>query len=114
MKRSPLIFGLALISLLAVSIPSLAAQGDATEQTQATRKVTNRVVPGYPAMARPLALSGTVKLEALVLPNGTVKSIQVIGGNPLLVQSAQSAIREWKWEKAEHETSELVEFHFHP
>jgi TonB family protein len=114
MKWSPLILRLALISLLAVSIPSLAAQGDATEPTQATRKVTNRVVPSYPAMARPLALSGTVKLEALVLPNGTIKSIQVVGGNPLLVQSAQNAIREWKWEKAEHETTELVEFHFHP
>jgi outer membrane biosynthesis protein TonB len=65
-------------------------------------------------MARPLNLSGTVKLEALVLPNGNVKSIQVVGGNPLLIQSAQNAIRDWKWEKAEHETTELVEFRFHP
>jgi hypothetical protein len=53
-------------------------------------------------------------LEALVLPNGTVKSVQVKGGNPLLVQSAQNAIREWKWAKAEHETTELVEFKFQP
>lgn len=114
MKRYAVILTLALISLLVIPIASVAAEGDAPEQTQTTRKVTNRVVPGYPAMARPLALTGTVKLEALVLPNGAVKSIQVIGGNPLLVQSAQNAIREWKWEKAEHETSELVEFHFHP
>ena len=111
MKRSPSIFGLVLISLLAISIPSL-AQTDTPEQT--VRKVTNRVVPGYPAMARQLNLSGTVKLEALVLPTGNVKSIQVVGGNPLLIQSAQNAVRDWKWEKAEHETTELVEFRFHP
>jgi len=43
-----------------------------------------------------------------------VKSIQVVGGNPLLIQSAQNAVRDWKWEKAEHETTELVEFRFHP
>jgi TonB family protein len=68
----------------------------------------------YPQLARPMSLKGTVRLEALVLPNGTVKSVQVKGGNPLLVQSAQNAIREWKWTKAEHETTELVEFKFQP
>jgi TonB family protein len=113
MKRSPLTFGVILISLLAISVSSV-AQNDMPEQTQAARKVINRVVPGYPAMARPLNLSGTVKLEALVLPNGNVKSIQVVGGNPLLIQSAQNAVRDWKWEKAEHETTESVEFRFHP
>jgi TonB family protein len=68
----------------------------------------------YPQLARTMSLKGTVRLEALVLPNGTVKSVQVKGGNPLLVQSAQNAIREWKWVKAEHETTELVEFKFQP
>ena len=111
MRQSPVILGFVLISLLAICTP-LVAQSDTPEQS--ARKVTNRVVPGYPAMARSLKLSGAVKLEALVLPNGNVKSIQVVGGNPLLVQSAQNAVRDWKWEKAEHETTELVEFHFHP
>jgi len=114
MKRSPLIVGIAVICLVGTFVPALAGQSDTPEQTQTARKVANRVVPGYPAMARQLNLSGTVKLEALVLPNGKVKSIQVVGGNPLLIQSAQNAVRDWKWEKAEHETTELVEFRFHP
>jgi outer membrane biosynthesis protein TonB len=55
-----------------------------------------------------------VKLEALVLANGTVKSIQVKGGNPLLAQAAQNAVREWKWAKAERESTEVLEFRFRP
>jgi TonB family protein len=85
-----------------------------TEQSTGDRKVVNRVVPTYPAIARSMNLSGTVKLEALVLASGTVKSVQVKGGNPLLVQSAQRAIQEWKWEKADHESTEQVEFRFQP
>src|SRR5258708_39961614 len=75
-----------------------------SEQGTGARRVTNKVVPAYPQMARSMNLSGTVKLEVLVQASGTVKSAQVKGGNPLLAQSAQSAVREWKWEKADHET----------
>jgi TonB family protein len=95
-----------------LSASSLFAQGD--ETAAGTRKVTNRVVPAYPSIARTMNLTGTVRLEALVLPNGNVKSVQVKGGNPLLVQSAENAIHSWKWEKANHESTELVEFNFSP
>ena len=61
-----------------------------------------------------MSLSGTVKLEVLVQASGTVKSIEVRGGSPLLTQSAQSAVHAWRGEKAEHESTELIEFHFHP
>ncbi len=84
------------------------------QQVAAPRKITNKVVPMYPLAARNLNLSGTVKLEALVLASGELKSIQVKGGNPLLVQSAQNAVREWKWEKTDRESLEAIEFHFHP
>jgi TonB family protein len=111
MKRSP--FLLALLSLLfcVFQIAPAAAQDD---QSAGDRKVVSKVVPTYPAIARGMNLSGTVKLEALVLANGTVKSVQVKGGNPLLVQSAERAVHDWKWEKADHDSTEQVEFRFHP
>jgi TonB family protein len=96
---------------MGLCVPFARAQ---TEQTEGSRKITNKVVPLYPPLARSMNLSGTVKLEALVLPNGTIKSVQVKGGNPLLVQSVQSAIQKWKWEKAERESTELIEFKFTP
>jgi outer membrane biosynthesis protein TonB len=59
-------------------------------------------------------LIGTVKLEVLVSSSGVAKSIQVKGGNPLLAQAAQEALHSWRWEKADHETSEMLEFTFKP
>ena len=111
MKRSPAVLVLLSVLTLSFQIGVAAAQD---EQSAGDRKVVNKVVPTYPAIARSMNLSGTVKLEALVLANGSVKAVQVKGGNPLLVQSAQRAVQDWKWEKAEHESTEQVEFRFHP
>jgi TonB family protein len=84
------------------------------EQVASNRKVMNKVMPVYPRIARSMNLTGTVKLEILVAANGQPKSIQVKGGSPLLVQAAQDAIHNWRWEKADHETSEMIEFNFRP
>jgi hypothetical protein len=43
-----------------------------------------------------------------------VKSVDVRGGHPVLAQAAQNAVRQWKWEPAPHETSELMEIKFTP
>ena len=110
MKRSPFLVLIMLTMLVSVQPKTCLAQ----DQTANARKVVNKVVPAYPPLARSMSLSGAVKLEVQVQSNGDVKTIQVKGGNPLLVQSAQVAVHEWKWEKAERETTELVEFHFKP
>jgi TonB family protein len=78
------------------------------------RKVISRVVPEYPELARTIRLSGSVKLEVLVLSNGRVKSVHVKGGNAVLVQSAENAVREWQWQKSNRDTTELVEIRFSP
>lgn len=85
-----------------------------SESPKNDRRVINKIVPMYPVLARNMNLTGTVRLEILVSPGGEPKSIQVLGGSPLLVQSAQEAIHHWKWEKGDHESTEVVEFHFRP
>src|SRR6266446_6258790 len=109
MKRSPL-FVLIMLAVLANVQPRISFAQD--EQTASARKVVTKVAPVYPQMARSLNLSGTVRLEVLVESGGNIKSVQVKGGNPLLVQSVQSAVQGWKWEKADHDTTERLEFHF--
>jgi TonB family protein len=111
MKRSPFFILLMLAVLASIQLKASFAQD---EQTANARKVISKVVLVYPSIARSMNLSGAVKLEVLVQPNGDTKTIQVKGGNPLLAQSAQAAVRAWKWEKAEHESTETVEFHFTP
>ncbi len=73
-----------------------------------------RIVPSYPQLARTMNLKGTVRIEALVAPNGVVKSVAVKGGHPVLVQAAENAVQKWRWEPATHETHEPIEFSFDP
>ncbi|PYX17926.1 MAG: hypothetical protein DMG87_15265 [Acidobacteria bacterium] len=84
------------------------------EQPVGKRKVVNRIVPSYPQLARTMNLKGTVRIEAVVAPNGAVKSVAVKGGHPVLVQAAENVIQKWRWEPATHETHEPIEFNFDP
>jgi TonB family protein len=57
-------------------------------------------------------IHGSVRVEAIVRANGTVKSTRVLGGNPVLVESAQDAVGKWKFEPAQSETTEVVQLAF--
>lgn len=82
------------------------------DHAESTRKIISQVAPQYPTLARSMNIQGNVKADVLVAPNGAVKSVEIKGGHPLLVQSAQNALREWKWEPAPHATHETVEVKF--
>jgi TonB family protein len=106
---------LALLLGAAVLSPLVLAQDSSVqEQTEAKRKVVNKVVPVYPDLARKMQIHGTVRVEVVIAPSGKVKMTHVIGGNPVLAQSAVGAIEQWKWTPAPQETQELVELSFHP
>ena len=85
-----------------------------SDQSESTRKVLNKVTPRYPELARTMSLKGLVKVEAVVAPNGAVKSVDPKGGHPVLVQAAQNAIRQWKYAPSSHETRETIEIQFNP
>jgi TonB family protein len=94
----------------------LGVAGPATGQeasTESGRKVIRKVDPRYPEIAKKMNLGGTVKVIALVAPDGNVKKVEAMGGSPILVQAAQSAISQWKY-VAGTESKELVELHFTP
>ena len=94
---------------LLFALPALQSQG-----TPPKRKITLRTAAEYPTLARSLALEGIVKVDALVAADGTVTSVEVKGGHPVLVQAAINTVRRWKWEAAAHESHELVEVKFSP
>jgi len=103
---------LVLVSLLAAfSTAAFTQQSDASEHA---RKVVRRVDPIYPELAKPLKMRGTVRLIAVVAPNGSVKFIEALGGNPVLVKSAQDAVIKWKYAAAPEESRETIEVHFSP
>lgn len=84
------------------------------DQTESKRKVVSKVIPTYPDLARSLRIKGVVRIEAVVAPNGSVKTTHILGGHPLLAQSADQAVHKWRWEPAPSETKELVEVRFDP
>jgi TonB family protein len=85
--------------------PALCAQQD---EPGAARKVTRKVVPLYPDVAKRWHLAGTVKMTATVAPDGAVKSVKTLGGNAVFVLAAEEAVKQWKYELAPKETSERV------
>ncbi len=100
--------------LFCVLVFLVPARFQAQDSPESGRKVVVKTQPQYPALARTMHISGNVKLEATVAPNGTVKSINVKGGHPVLTQSAVTAVGHWKFEPASHETTELIEIRFDP
>src|ERR1700730_1428148 len=59
------------------------------EQTEGGRTIVSRFMPHFPEIPGRMHLSGSVKAEAVVQPNGVVKSVNVTGGHPVLVRAAQ-------------------------
>lgn len=94
-----------------LSLPVVYAQQD---QSESHRKTLSRVVPLYPGLAQKMGISGSVKIEAVVAPNGIVKSAGILGGHPVLTQAAVDAVKRFKWEAGPRETHEVVIFNFHP
>jgi len=93
-------------------VPAFA--GAQQNSSDIARRVINRVVPAYPELARTMNVKGIVRLDVLVAPNGSAKSVKVIGGHPLLVQAGERAVQKWKWEAAARESNEVVELRFNP
>ena len=86
------------------------AQSASTDE--AKRKVKTKVAPSYPELAKRMSVTGKVKIEVIIAPDGHVKSTKAIGGHPLLVQACQDAVKEWKFLPAPEESTQIVEFEF--
>lgn len=76
------------------------------------RKVISDVKPVYPPTLKQLGIQGKVRLTAIVLPNGSVLAVQVIGGNPILVENAVKAVKNWQYAPGPSQTEEDVVLNF--
>jgi periplasmic protein TonB len=76
------------------------------------RKVKNRVTPDYPSLAKQMNVTGKVKVETTISPDGRVTNTKVVGGSPILVNAAIDALRKWRFESAPKESTEIIEFDF--
>jgi protein TonB len=56
-----------------------------------------QVKPVYPPLARTTRTQGIVVLEAVISKNGSIDSLRVISGHPLLTQAALDAVQQWRY-----------------
>jgi TonB family protein len=59
--------------------------------------VIHRVEPVYPALAKGQRIEGTVRLRAMIGPDGIVRSVEVLGGPAPLVPAGTQAVRQWRY-----------------
>jgi len=105
----------ALICLLVLTccFGTVATAQDQAPANTSARKVLRKVDPLYPTLAKSMHLGGTVRVMVTVAPDGGVKRVEPLGGHPLLVQAAETAISQWKYAPGS-ESRETVELHFTP
>jgi TonB family protein len=75
--------------MIALALPSAAAE---------ERAVKSRVSPAYPELAKRMKITGVVKVEATVDADGKVTDVKSLGGNHMLSQAAEDAVRKWRFE----------------
>ncbi len=63
----------------------------------ASQYLTRRVEPDYPDLAREQHVQGSVELQIVVGKDGAVTSLNVIQGDPQLVNAATAAVRQWQF-----------------
>jgi periplasmic protein TonB len=59
--------------------------------------LVNKVQPVYPPLARQTRIAGTVRLHAIISKTGSVESLEVLSGHPLLVRAAMDAVQQWRY-----------------
>lgn len=101
-------FGLLAFALVQDLLPQLHAQ-EAGE-----RKRIYKVEPKYPEYLKHHDIGGIVRLSVEITPKGTVRTVEPLGGNPILVESAVEAVKQWKYEPAETSTTVEVKIDFSP
>ncbi|SRR5579871_3733664 len=83
----------------------------------AESQLVHRVPPRYPQNALIAKIQGDVVIHALIDKNGHVSRVKAEKGHPMLLQSAMTAVSQWRYEPfllsgepMEVETSVLVTF----
>ncbi|HME35874.1 MAG TPA: TonB family protein [Candidatus Sulfotelmatobacter sp.] len=78
------------------------------------RQLVSRVEPAYPKDLQQRSIGGTVRLKVVIAANGSVEHVDVLGGNPILGESAAAAVQKWKYAAAGSRTTMEISVPFDP
>ncbi len=61
-------------------------------------KLVSQARPTYPPEAKAARVQGVVRLQAVIAKDGTIKELQALSGDPMLVPSAMEAVKQWVYQ----------------
>ncbi len=101
-----------LLAMLACGlvVPGVRAQSE--KPAKSSRKLIHKVDADYPLDLQRAHIGGVVRLDVLVTAAGTVSNVSVVGGNPVLVETATRAVKQWKWAPADSESVVRITVNF--
>lgn len=95
------------VGCIPIADASVQPQPPAPQKPEAPRRIVMtrlepamliyRVEPVYPPLARQIRRGGRVELRAVIATDGTIQSLQVVSGDPIFLQSAEAAVRQWRY-----------------
>jgi TonB family protein len=97
-----------------VTLPFLSTASVEAQNTPGLRKLVYKVPPKYPRELKQNAIGGVVRLSISISPNGSVAKVSPIGGNPILVDAATVAVKQWKYVPADHPSTAEIQLDFIP
>ena len=106
-RSSKNLLGVLCLSTLLLCMPGGNAQDNG-------RKILKKVAAQYPSILKSKGIGGVVRLKAFIKADGSVRDTELIGGNPILAESAQKAVLQWKFAPASAETTMEISVVFDP
>lgn len=100
--------------LRALSVTILLSCAHAGHAQDTARKIVKKIAPQYPSILKSKGIGGIVRLKAFIKTDGSVRDTEVIGGNPILAESAQKAVMQWKFSPGSSETTMEISVVFDP
>jgi protein TonB len=78
------------------------AQGVQPMRVRVSQGVTQGMViskaqPVYPADAKAARIQGTVVISAIIGKDGSVQTMRLVSGHPMLAPAAMDAVKQWKY-----------------
>ncbi len=80
----------------------------------AHHKILKKVPVQYPQVLKDKGIKGDVRLKVFVKLDGSVKNTELLGGNPILAESAQKSVNQWKFAPGNSESTVEIVVHFDP
>ena len=76
--------------------------------SSAERRLITRVEPQYPETLKRLNIGGIVRLQVTIAAKGNVEKVELLGGNPILGESAIFAVKQWTYTASHSHTVAVV------